>query len=177
MNNRKWVHLTFLLCGSFHSWMQRVSGFTISWQDKSLIINSTGSEWLSTFSVLWFVYVQPYQYLQIVKFQFSHCMAVLTLLPSRWAESMHEILITIPICILACMFTTQLIWWFHASLSSACTFLFVFSNCKIHLYLWCIINLNSDCMSTTKLHLIASHFPNRGLNSLFLEQQPNSQPL
>ena len=134
MNNRKWVHFTFLYVNTFHSWIQRVSQFAISWQHQSLDMNSTGSEWISTC----FMYVQLYHYLQIVKFQFSHCM--LTLVPdsslSRWAISMHEILVYILICILACMSPIQLIWWFHAPLPSACTFLFVFNNCKIYLYLW-----------------------------------------
>ena len=94
---------------------------------------------------------------------------------SRWAMSMHEILIPISIYILACMSVSQLIWWHCASLSSACTFLFVFHKCKIYLfYLWSIINLYSDCMFATKSDLIASHFLDNSLHStLCLEHQPS----
>ena len=62
----------------------------------------------------------------------------LFLLP-RWAMSMYEILITISLFVSACMSASQLIWWVHASLPSACILLFISINCKIYLYLWCII--------------------------------------
>ena len=100
--------------------------------------------------------------------------------PFRWAMTVLEVLIAIPtICNLACMLATQLTLWFHASLSLACTFLFVFSNCKIYLWLWCIlINLYSDCMFTTEPDSTVSHFLDRSLgSSLYLEHQPSSQQL
>ena len=79
---------------------------------------------------------------QIVSFLLSHFIASHSVTNSRLVTChlcQSLLFIWQTACELACMSATQLIWWFHASLSSAYTFLFVFRNCKIYLYLWCII--------------------------------------
>ena len=111
---------------------------------------------------------------------FTDCKVFPLLVNTSWFSYLgeqypSEKLIAIVISILACMSVSQLIWWFCASfkLSSACTVVFVFSNCKITSFsLWLIINAWSDGMLPTKSDLIASYFLHNSLPSpLCLEHQ------
>jgi hypothetical protein len=70
-------YLTFFYVKCFRSLIQRVSGIPISQKNQRLYIILTESEFTSTFSVLCFIYVQPYYYLQVVRF--SHGMPTLLL--------------------------------------------------------------------------------------------------
>ena len=97
---------------------------------------------------------------------FTDCKVFPLLVNTSWFSYLgeqcpSEIFIVIVICILACMSVSQLIWWFCAyfKLSSACTVVFVFNNCKIRSFsLRLTINAWSDGMLPTKSDLIASYF-------------------
>ena len=126
----------------------------------------TGSEWTSTFSFQWFIYA-------LDPITITDCKVFPLLVNTSWFSYLgeqcpSEILIAIVIPILACMSVSQLIWWVCASfkLSSACTVLFVFTNCKIRSFSsWLIINPWSDGMLPTNSDLIASYILHNSLHS------------
>ena len=135
MNNRKWMHLHFFSVNHFHSWILTESKWIYNFTTRSKPSYKFNRKWLA------FHFFCAVLCLFTTLSLFTDCKVPVFSLhanSSPWFPPpigeqcpCMRILIAISVCILACMSTIWLIWWFHASLSSACTSLFVFSNCKI----------------------------------------------